>query len=84
MTLQASEVRAVVSHFQRMLGDDGTTVELQSVEGGLVRVRYKRGDCDTCHLPPADLAVMIEELLRKRGEADPRVAVDEVTVSRAF
>lgn len=81
MIAQSPEVKAVVAHFQRMLASNGSTVDVTSVAASVVRVRYGRGDCDTCGLEPAELGAMIEELLVRRGANGFRVEVDEVAPS---
>jgi hypothetical protein len=70
-----ADARAVLAHFRRMLGSDGSVLEMQSLEGNVLTVSYRIGDCDTCELAPADLAGMMEELLGRRGSAITTVAV---------
>ena len=75
MSTPDADARAVIAHFQRMLGDDGSVLELQSLQGDVLTVSYRIGDCDTCELQPADLAGMMEELLDRRGSAITKVTV---------
>ena len=75
MSTPDADARAVIAHFRRMLGTDGSVLELQSVVGDVLTVTYRIGDCDTCELQPADLAGMMEELLSRRGSAVTRVTV---------
>ena len=75
MSQHDADARAVVSHFQRMLGADGSALELQSVDGDLLTVSYRPGNCATCELAPEDLLGMMAELLARRRSALTRVAL---------
>jgi hypothetical protein len=70
-----ADARAVVAHFQRMLGSDGSVVQMDAVVGDVLTVTYRLGDCDTCELQPGDLAGMMEDLLRRRGSTITTVTV---------
>ncbi|SEO49205.1 NifU family protein [Trujillonella endophytica] len=75
MSAPDADARAVVAHFQRMLGSDGSVLEVRSLEGDTLTVEYRIGDCDTCELQPSDLAGMMEELLGRRGSTITKVSV---------
>jgi hypothetical protein len=70
-----ADARAVIAHFQRILGTDGSVLHMQSLQDDVLTVVYRAGDCDTCELAPQDLAGMMQELLARRGSAIRRVAL---------
>lgn len=75
MSSPDSDARAVIAHFQRMLGSDGSVLRMDSLVGDELTVTYRLGDCDTCELQPGDLAGMMEELLSRRGSTITTVTV---------
>jgi hypothetical protein len=64
-----ADAQAVISHFQRMLGTDGSVLRMASLRDGVLTVVYRAGDCDTCELAAEDLGGMMEELLARKGSA---------------
>jgi hypothetical protein len=75
MSASDADARAVISHFQRMLGTDGSVLQLQSLQDDVLTVTYRAGDCDTCELAPDDLVGMMQDLLTRRGSTITKVAV---------
>jgi hypothetical protein len=58
------QVRFVVDRFNSMLESDGAALEVVSLDGGVLRLRYvagPAGDCQTCVLEPDDLQALISE-----------------------
>lgn len=76
MSAPEADARAVIAHFQRMLGTDGSVLQWESLEADRLTVNYRMGECDTCELAPADLAGMMEDLLARRGSSIKEVAVN--------
>ena len=58
------QVRFVVDRFNSMLEGDGAALEVVSLDGGVLRLRYVAGpacDCEACVLEPDDLQALISE-----------------------
>ncbi len=75
MSDPAEDARAVIAHFQRMLGPDGGQVALLALDGPVMRVSYALGDCEDCVLAAEDLGGMMQELLARRRSAITSVEV---------
>ena len=68
----------VVQHFSRMVEPDGGAIELVSIEGPKMTVRYKPGtneECQDCVLDPNDLRELIKEALERQ---DPNITEVEL------
>ena len=69
----------VVRHFSRMVEPDGGSVELVSVEGATLTVRYRPGvneECADCVLEPDDLRALMQEALERQDPAITEVKLE--------
>ncbi|MDE3100641.1 MAG: NifU family protein [Chloroflexota bacterium] len=74
-------VRRVLDEVRPMLAPDNGSVELLSVDGGVVRVKYDGGhneQCFECVMPPDDFRLYLLDLFHDRV---PDVADVEVTTA---
>lgn len=68
---------SLVTQFDRMVRNDGGSVELLGADGGVITVGYRPGTdpaCEggTCVLPEAELQTLMAETLQRR---DPSLQV---------
>ena len=69
----------VVRHFSRMVEPDGGAVELVSVEGATLTVRYRPGvneECQDCVLEPDDLRELMKEALERQDPGITEVKLE--------
>lgn len=69
----------VVRHFSRMVEPDGGAVEIVSVEGATLTVRYSPGvneECADCVLDPDDLRELMKEALERQDPAITEVKLE--------
>ena len=69
----------VVRHFSRMVEPDGGAIELVSVEGATLTVRYRPGvneECQDCVLEPDDLRALMQEALERQDPGITEVKLE--------
>jgi Fe-S cluster biogenesis protein NfuA len=71
----SQDVNFVLAYFQRVLGSDGSKLVLLEETPSKLRVRYLKGDCETCVLEPAELSEMMREMFMERQAAIKEVEV---------
>lgn len=71
----------VVEHFNRMVEPDGGLIELVSIHGSTLHVRYRPGqnpECASCVLDPNDLRDLMQEALQLQDPVITKVTVEVV------
>jgi Fe-S cluster biogenesis protein NfuA len=73
-------VDQVVAHFNEIVKPDGGSVKVLDRQGDTLRVAYNPGsndECASCVIPGADLANMMQELVREQDASISEVVVVE-------
>jgi Fe-S cluster biogenesis protein NfuA len=71
-----SAAQMVVEQFRRMVQPDGGSIELVTVEGGIMKIRYNPGkneECESCVLNPEDLCELMKEAAERQDPSITRV-----------
>lgn len=73
------QVELIVSRFASMLPGDGSSLAINSLDDGVLRLRYRapgpEDDCEACVLTPDDLTELISEALAGRVDGIRDVAI---------
>ena len=75
-------VETVVERFNKIVSEEGGSVQIVSLSGDTVSLRYKPGksDCEACVMLPDDLRELIQEALQRQM---PSIATVEVEMVEA-
>ena len=73
-------VETVVERFNKIVSEEGGSVQIVSLGSDTVSLRYKPGksDCEACVMLPDDLRELIQEALQRQMPSIARVELETV------
>ena len=73
-------VETVVERFNKIVSEEGGSVQIVSLSGDTLSLRYKPGksDCEACVMLPDDLRDLIHEALERQMPSIAKVEMETV------